>query len=185
MKRLLVALVAGLVLLGLVVTPSIAGKHGPAGKSNVAHLYLYEKDPSNWSIVDGGAWGKMKYNPSGPEFCFVFNGHGLETETAYSLIYYADPWPGNNPGAPIASGTSNDEGNIHLAGCKDLDMDLPDPYDANANEATCQGAPCPGAKIWLVLSDDYDDDERKMVGWDPSEYLFEHNLITYDDTDVP
>ena len=55
------------------------GKTGPAGKSNTAHLYLYEKDSTSWEIVEDGAWGKMKYNQSGEELCLVFNGHGLET----------------------------------------------------------------------------------------------------------
>ena len=97
-------------LLALVAVPAMAasGKNGPAGKSNVGHLYLSEKDPSTWAIVDGGAWGKMKYNLSGSTFDFVFNGHGLQPNTDYSLIYYADyvnrmvNWGGNNPGALIA-----------------------------------------------------------------------------------
>jgi len=147
--------------------------NGREGKSNVGHLNLYEK-ASDWSIVEGGAWGKMIYNLSGPEFAFVFNGHELEANTGYSLIYYADPWPGNHPGALIASGTTCIEGNINLVGYTDLGMDLPHPDDENYLD---------GAKIWLVLSSDYDG--SKMIGWQPTEYLFENNLITYDDTDVP
>ncbi len=54
-------------------------------------------------------------------------------------------------------------------------MDLPDPKDANYPD---------GAKIWLVLSEDYDAAEKKMTVWNPAEYLFEYELITYDDTDV-
>ena len=54
-------------------------------------------------------------------------------------------------------------------------MDLPHSDDANTD----------GAKIWLVLSSDYDATNTKMIGWDPTEYLYENNLITYDDTDVP
>jgi len=38
------------------------GKNGQAGKSNVAHLYLYEKNCDNWDIAEDPAWGKMKYN---------------------------------------------------------------------------------------------------------------------------
>lgn len=178
MKKLLVL---GLVLVLLVGTmPALAGGpdkpgKGQAGKSNVAHLYLYEKDPNTWEIVEGGAWGKMKYNLSGPEFAFVFNGHGLEADTEYSFIYYADPWPGDNPGALIASGTTNRGGVINLVGSVDLGMDLPDPDDENYED---------GAKIWLVLSDDYDEENTEMVAWNPTEYLFEYDLITYDDTDV-
>lgn len=149
--------------------------NGPKGKSNIAHLYLVEKDPEDdWPIVDGGAWGKMKYNMKGPTFDFIFNGHGVEPETDYTLIYYVDPWPGNNPGALIANGTSDEHGDLHLTGSVELNMDLPDPDDKNYDDG--------GAKIWLVLSSDYDG--TKMIGWNPADYLFEYNLITYDDTDV-
>lgn len=54
-------------------------------------MYLYETNPSDWTIVDDGTWGKMKYNLEGPTFDFVFNGHGLEPNTEYSLIYYGNP----------------------------------------------------------------------------------------------
>jgi hypothetical protein len=153
----------------------LKGLKGQAGRSNVAFVELWEKDPSTWDIVEDGAWGKLKYNLEGATFDFVFNGHGLEIGTNYTLIYYADPWPGNNPGASIAKGTANDEGDIHLAGSLDPGMDLPDSSDGNYPD---------GAKVWLVLSDDYDETTCQMTGWNPTEYLFEYDLINYDDTDV-
>ena len=76
-KLSILAVVA--VVVGLMVVPVISkGPSGQAGKSNVGHLYLYEKDEGTWEIIEGGAWGKMKYNLSGSTFDFVFNGHGLE-----------------------------------------------------------------------------------------------------------
>ena len=139
--------------------------NGQAGKSNVAHLYLFEKDPSDWSIVEDGAWGKMKYNRAGPTFDFVFNGHGLDTGVSYSLIYYPEPqitWPW--PITVIATGIADSDGNVHLADSYDFGQDLN------------------GAKIWLVLNDDIVG--GSMSGWNPTEYLFEYDLITFDDTDV-
>ena len=153
----------------------LKGLKGQAGRSNVAFVELWEKDPSTWEIVEDGAWGKLKYNLEGPTFDFVFNGHGLEVGANYTLIYYADPWPGNNPGALIANGTANDEGDIHLAGSLDLGMDLPHSSDGNYPD---------GAKVWLVPSDDYDGTTCQMTGWNPTECLFEYDLITYDDTDI-
>jgi hypothetical protein len=50
---------------------------------------------------------------------------------------------------------------------------MPDPADANHPT---------GAKIWLVLSSDYDSGSNSMTAWNPNEYLFEYNLIKYDDT---
>ena len=168
MKKYLVFVLAVL-LIGALATGAFAGKTGRAGKSNIAHLYLHEKD-ANWEIVPDGAWGKMKYNLSGSTFDFVFNGHGLEPEQDYTLIYYPDPWPGDDL-ICLGSGTANRGGNVHIRGSKDTG-DLP--IDSDDND---------GAKIWLVLSADVDSISQKMVGWNPTEYLFENNLISYQDTD--
>jgi len=53
---------------------------------------------------------------------------------------------------------------------------LPDPADANSPT---------GAKIWLVKSADYNSGTAAtgpMTAWNPSQYLFEYNLIKYNDT---
>ena len=167
MKKYLVFVLAVL-MIGALATGAFAG---PGGKSNIAHLYLHEKfcgDP-DWSIVEDGAWGKMKYNVSGSTFNFVFNGHGLEAEYNYTLIYYPDPWPGTGL-ICLGSGTANRGGNVHIAGSVETG-DLPIEDDEND-----------GAKIWLVLSSDVSCDNR-MSGWNPTEYLFEYDLISYEDTD--
>ena len=46
------------------------------------------------------------------------------------------------------------------------EMSIPDEGDSNYPD---------GGKIWLVLANDYDG--TKMVGWNPSSYLFENNEI--------
>ncbi len=163
------------IVLSLLVTlPMIAkGPNGPAGKSNVGHLNLYEKINDNsddWPIVEDGAWGKMTYSLSGPEFEFVFNGHGLEAGVEYCLIYYPDPWPGNGL-ICLGRATANGGGNVHIAGSADTG-DLPAENDTNE-----------GAKIWLVLADDVDCTAARMIVWNETEYLFEGALITFDDTD--
>jgi len=156
-------------LIAAIIVPSIAkGPTKRAGKSNIAHLYLHEKDPDTWEIVEDGAWGKMKYNLSGSELDFVFNGHALVPGEEYTLIYYPDPWPGNGL-IELGSGIACDEGNVHIAESVDTG-DLPAEGDEND-----------GAKIWLILSSDCDGGQ--MVGWNPTEYLFEYDLITFDDTD--
>lgn len=158
-------------------TAMAKGKNGPAGKSNIGHLYLYEKtgDP-DWEIVEGGAWGKMKYNLSGPEFEFVFNGHGLVPGQNYTLLYYPDPWPGNDL-ICLGVGLANGNGDIHIMGSVNTG-DLPAEVDQNYPD---------GAKIWLVMSSDVDcvgvqTGMTHMIGWNPTEYLFEGELITFDDT---
>jgi len=91
-KRFCILLLITILLVTLIAPAALAaGKNGKSGKSNIAHLYLYEKDPVSWEIVEEGAWGKMKYNTSGSEFDFVFNGHELEPGYDYTLIYYPSP----------------------------------------------------------------------------------------------
>ena len=174
MKKLLMAAVVVAIAASLMSTPVLAKGDNPAnnrsggvGNSNNAFLYLYEKDPVSWNISWGEdmAWGKMKFNLEGQTFDFLFNGHGLEAATNYSLIYYPEPqttWP--HPVEVLATGMSNDEGDIHLDGSVELNQDLDND------------------KIWLVLDGDIVDDA--LSGWNPSEYLFEHNLISYNDTDI-
>jgi len=172
MKKYLI-LVLIVLLIGALTVGVLAGKGktGQAGKSNIAHLYLHEKNPDTWLIVEDGAWGKMKYNLSGPEFDFVFNGHGLEIGLEYTLIYYPDPWPGEGL-ICLGSGTVNEEGNIHIAESVEGIECLPIEGDENEEE---------GAKIWLVLSADVDcgNGDSHMTGWNPLEYLFEFELITF------
>ena len=182
-KLLLIIPLTVILLLGTAGTAfadegeGIGAKCGQAGKSNIGHLYLYEKDPTSWEIVEEPSWGKMKYNLSGDELKFVFNGHELEGEVgqSYSLIYYPDPWPGDAGDGLIilGEGTLNDEGNVHIMGSMDTG-DLPYPEDANE-----------GAKIWLVLSDDLPSDAEANPMWDawnPGSYLFEYDLINFNDS---
>jgi hypothetical protein len=149
-----------------------SGKAVGGGKENspVEHLYLYEKDPE-WGIVEDGAWGKVTILTHKDKF--VFNGHGLDgtLDLDYSLIYYPDPWPGEEL-LVLGDGTVNEGGNVHMQG--EFVFDLI-PIEKDEND---------GAKIWLVLSEDVattDPDPgpvyNYMDGWNPESYLFENNLI--------
>ena len=185
-KKLMIVTVIAVVM-GLLAVPVIAkGPSGPAGKSNVGHLYLYEKTPNPdadredpWLIVEGGMWGKMKYNLSGATFDFVFNGHGLPIGQEYTLIYYPDPWPAEGliclgSGIVMEDESEDGVGNIHIKGSVDTG-DLPNVGDENYPE---------GAKIFLVPSGDVDCDGQVMIGWTGDDAnLYEGVLITFDDTD--
>lgn len=168
---LVMALVAGSVALG---QKSAKAKipNGPAGRSHVGHLYFFEKDPETWEVVDGGARGKMKYNLTGYEFDFVFNGHALEPDYDYTLIYYPDPWPGDGL-ICLGEGTADYDGNVHIKNVINTGS-MPSMADENYPD---------GAKIWLVLSNDIDCAAQSMFGWNPMEYLFEYDLMTFEDID--
>jgi len=117
----------------------------------------------------------MKYNQTGSTFDFVFNGHGLNAGEDYTLIYYPDPWPGNGLMCLGSSTLADVYGNVSVEAAIETNTDLPAVYDDNYPD---------GAKIWLVKSGDVDCEAKKMIGWNPEKYLFEYDLIKFDDTDV-
>jgi hypothetical protein len=120
-------------------------------------LNLYEKNPQTWEIVQGTS-AVMGFDASS----FEITGSGLLPTTGYNIIYYPDPWPGT--GLLILGETLTDgSGGIHTGGYFDFTQ-IPIAGDAN-----------PGAKIWVVL--DSDVGSGQMVAWNPTEYLFENNLI--------
>jgi len=180
MKKLLMLVIAVVVVGSLMAAPVLAaGKSSPAGQSNIGHLYLYEKNPADWSIVDGGAWGKFNYKLSvagvdgvDTTVSGVFNGHGLVADESYSLIYYPEtrttwPWPV----VVIGSGTANKGGNVHIKGTATIGGpdSHNDPLDIDYYPDEL------GDKIWLVLTDDIVGGSLTL--WNPTEYLFENNLI--------
>ncbi len=167
---------------------SQVSKRVQAGKMQMnqrwLRVFLYEKDPQTWDVIGrGGAWGFLDYRPEGTVFRFLFVGKKLEPGVDYTLIYYPDPWPGSGL-ICLGSGTADEDGRVKMVGKGDpanpfyvepqSTGNLPADTDANASY---------GAKIWLVLSDDVDCFSENMIGWNPTEYLFENNLITFVDRD--
>lgn len=141
----------------------------------------------NETEVTGGPWivhssdqifADLTWEGNGPTFNYSLVGQGLAAGTNYSLVYYADGWPGNNPGAFIGNGTSDPSGNISFSGTPNLGVDLPTLPDGNFSV---------GAKVWLVRTSDYNGGSLSigpMTAWNPSQYLFEGNVyINYNDTD--
>ena len=128
---------------------------------------------------DDDIFADLTWEGDGDTFNYDLVAQGLAASTAYSLIYYADGWPGNNPGAFIGQHTTDGSGAFSdLGNSVDLGVDMPTSPDGNL---------AVGAKIWLVLSADYNGGALStgpMTAWNPSQYLFEGNVyIHYDDTD--
>jgi len=144
--------------------------NAPGPKGVLATLNMDNKNPTTWEpITTDTMKGTLTYNTSGDTFNYGFSGTGLQATTNYSLIYYADPWPGNNPGKLIDTMTTDSLGAVSKAANVELGMDLPTSPDTNFPA---------GAKIQLVPSIDYDG--TKLTAWNPTQYLFEMNLIQYD-----
>ena len=209
MKKLLILFMALALLSGFIVSDAIAKQDNGNNNGNpdeelivlnIGTLYLFPKcDLANTDddydqfgcpvIDDSGPWpplqipprtaGKLVYNLWGKKFEFAFEGRLLEPHTDYTLIYYPDPYPGDGL-ICLDSGTSNWYGRLLLHNKVETGS-LPRPYDKNYNPISPSGAV--GAKIWLVLSDDVNCGSQTMLDWNPAEYLFEYNLINFEDID--
>ena len=156
-------------------------------------LELENKD-SDWNVILGDdVNGTLEYELSSNTFNYHFEAEGLTPDVEYSLIYYADKpnrfnyWQGDNPGALIGTGML-EYGLLVMDDSVNLEMNLPyiDDWNYNPTPNYCPNqyddfGLCSGAKVWLVPSIDYDASNTKLIAWNPTTYLFETNLITYDD----
>jgi len=152
-----------------------------ASGPNKTTLLLENKDPGDWSRITGdGRYGILTYETENDTFDYDLKVRGLEPDENYTLIYYRDcptketctgGWPGKESIA-ITSFTTDANGNWDESENPDLTTDLPKPGDLNAL----------GAKFWVVLSSDWDSGNQMMQDWHPDEYLFEYNLVRYEDT---
>lgn len=159
MKKRIATIVISLLIAVMVVTPCLADD-----------LLLENKNP-DWTVIEDNIQATVTYTPVGQHFDYSLVGTVGETDTDYSLIYYGDPWPGNNPGAFLGEGTSDVEGSIEFEGSVTIHEGLPIAPDENYPE---------GAKLWLVPSEDYDPESNAMTAWNQASYLYEYNLITYE-----
>jgi len=135
-------------------------------------LSLENKHGEGWFITVDGTYGTLEFNPCDTPFAFTLTANGLTPSTDYSLIYYADGWPGNHPGALIWNGMTDGSGNINISDSTELGIDLPTLPDTNY----------PGAKIWLIPSSAYDESTKSVTVWPYTDkWLFEYNLIQYEE----
>lgn len=161
----------------------ITGTLGFAAATYDDQVILENKD-SNWDVILDTTIATVEYDYIGEEFAWHVN-VSAAANTDYSLIYYADKpdrfvnWGGDNPGALIVAFTTDGNGVYDNRGYTDINMDLPHQNDANIDEYdyTDEYGTAHGAKLWIVLSDDYT--EPALTAWNPASYLFETDLITY------
>lgn len=140
------------------------------------HLYMEEvtlthKDGNpDWNPI--GDNSSLVYVAMGNDFYYELNVTGLDATTGYSIIYYADPWAGNN-GIVIDSFVTDLNGEVITSGSANLNMNLPNSLDDNYGD---------GAKVWVVLSADLTNgDSMPMIAFNAGEYLYEYSEIQDDD----
>lgn len=172
MNKKIASLIAGAAVL-LSAVPVLAksqvqtqAENGYTNRNNQAeHVYLTAKNPSGWSVIEDGAWGKLTYKEDGS---FIFNGHGLVPNEDYSLINFQRvvwQWPASV--YVLGADESNDGGQVHIMGTWDESE-----FDFDSTPGTGDDD---GYKVWLVRTSDLTGET--LSGWNPANYLFEVDLI--------
>lgn len=162
-------------------------------------LVLDNKD-DNWDRLTGDdIEATLTFNPVSTTFEYDLTVIGLEPEKEYALIYYQDQNPrfdtwGGADGIIITTFTTDVlTGNYIATGQSvDLNRNMPDGDDWNMHPGTTyQGAPDNyvhwqgGAKLWIVPTADLtNEDSLPLVAWNPGQYLFETDLISYSDCNL-
>jgi hypothetical protein len=170
----------GLVLIVGAVSAGAVSAYPVMKPGHAQVVRLVEKNSTDWSIVRGGAFGsamlqldRFVFNGHKlvPRDRFVFNGHRLVPRENYTLISYAEPWPGTGS-VVLGNGTATRQGNLQIKGgavklvCNN--------YTGFTTGNYRRGN---GSKIWLVLTDDLDAATGTFNAWHPDDYLFETKLI--------
>ncbi len=131
---------------------SVPGLSPPSG-SGKRKLLLFAKNPSTWSIIKNGAHGKLVYREATGNFTLTAT--GLQPQSSYALVRYADSPPN---GDIVARGYSNENGSLELSGIW-----------KNWTK-----------KFWVVAGDDVSGsvgEYGKLKSWRPDRYLFEEKPL--------
>ncbi|GFE62635.1 hypothetical protein [Geobacter sp. AOG2] len=116
-------------------------------------LLLFAKNPATWSIVKGGAGGKLVYGET--TGAFTLNAAKLRPRSAYALVRYADVPPRVDI---VARGESDRRGNLELRGVW-----------RNWTK-----------KFWVVPAEDVagkNGEAGSLRAWRPDRYLFEEKQL--------
>jgi len=161
-------------------------------------LNLCAKDTS-WQCKSGGATATLTFKTVYPTFDYELTVSGASVKTDYALIYYPDQadrftyW--NGAGGTVlgtfttdASGAYTGTGNIAIGS-----LPIAGDWNANPSPNYCNNANgydsyahCSGAKIWIVTASDLTSGSSlPLTAWNPSNYLFETDLVTYTYTASP
>jgi len=136
----------------------------PVATSGVATL---DNKDALWSPISDGISGTVNYTyvPATKLLSGTFSATGLP-DGNYDLIYYSDPWPGTG-GLVLGTGTS---ASAVLPLTAFTGTPVPSGTDWNLPV---------GVKVWLVPTGAFVPGTPATwpSGWNPTQYLFETNLI--------
>lgn len=135
---------------------SLAAEQGsrlPAAGGGRKSLQLFAKNPATWTIVKGGASGRLIYREASG--AFALTAAGLSQRAPYALVRFADAPPKVEI---LARGSSDERGRLDLSGVW-----------RNWTR-----------KFWLVAGEDVAGDAGgagSLRAWRPDRYLFEEKIL--------
>lgn len=149
------------------------GPLGQAGASHVAHVNFEAGEDSQ-----SDAWARMMYFWIGSSLDFVFNAHGLEPGSEWTLVARAS----DESGICLADGTVNPGGQLHIADSLELESHLPE--DLDPFEPTAEGEDPAGTTLQLVPTADIDCDAGTGETEDEDALSSEHDIRFVDVDEV-
>jgi len=121
------------------------------------YLTLFSKNPSTWQIIDNGVNGEMIYCDNNYYPQFQYRAYNMQPNIEYALVRVPVIW----------------DGSVKIL---DLDKSSSTGYVAGSGVLSAGGA-----KVWLVplrdLTSRYNSYNPRFKVWNPTQYLFENNLI--------
>ncbi|WP_224963181.1 hypothetical protein [Geomonas subterranea] len=126
---------------------------GSLAASGQKKLLLFAKNPSTWSIVEGGARGKLVYHEV--KGAYQLEASGLAPRAPYALVRYVESPP---RGEVLARGVSDSAGRLSLQG--------------SWRNWT--------SKFWVVSGEDVGGSPgsaASLKAWRPERYLFEEKPL--------
>ncbi|MFH1212393.1 MAG: hypothetical protein V1659_05725 [Candidatus Woesearchaeota archaeon] len=149
--------IAAFLALALLV-PAVLAYISPLSTKEIA---LYEKNPADWSIIEGGAHGVVIME-TGTMRTLVW---GLNPATEYTLIYYGDAT--HNDVWPYATCIKTFRTSL-MGYARSLSGKFS--YSGFLSDQTLQ-------KFWVVKASDVNCATGRMTAWHPTEYLFESMTV--------
>lgn len=151
---------------------------------SAATLNLVTKNTQTWNH-EGTGLVVLEYNEAGTDFVYDLKGLVTLPNEQYTLMYYVDKKPTGTPesfvnpgvvGQVITTVTSDANGNVAKKGTADI-LSMPFAIDPNGANGANDGYP--GAKVWLVPSNDV----VNGINWaDMGNFLYEENMDAVDPT---
>ena len=152
---------------------------------------IVHKDTTTWNEIDNAGLLEYTMPCTGEVMNYTFiivEPSNMSANTSYSLVFYSPTDAGtwnpdtvwnNQNTSLIDSGITDGSGDLVLTGT--FDFSLHGQGLENINDGNDYKGLVNGAKVWLVPSADYSSAQSKITSWNPTNFLFETELVSCTD----